>query len=120
MNPKSMTKNYERTFSSSRKKRKDDVSLWINSTFRFLTIFIAWLFIYYVWILNVNATQWYEIRTLELEKQNLLLQQELLDVKIAKLESLNNIKKEDTDLMEKIESPKYAIIKNWVSYAFNN
>jgi len=47
------------------------------------------------------------------QKQNLLLQKELLDVKIAKLESLENIvNSEDLQNMEKVEDPDFAIIRN--------
>lgn len=121
MNPKAMLKDYNRNFSSKRKKKKDEMYFWINSTFSFLLAFIAGLFIYYVWILNVNATQWYDIRVLEVQKQNLLLQKELIDVKIAKLESLENIvNSEDLKNMEKVEDPDFVVIRNWVNYAYNN
>ena len=52
---------------------------------------IGFLLIYYVWILNVNATKGYNIRTLEIEKRNLMIEKERLDVKIAELESITNI-----------------------------
>ena len=122
MNPKAMLKDYEPTFSSKRKKKKDEMYFWINSTYSFLLAFIAGLFIYYIWILNVNATQGYNIRTLEVERQNLLLQKELLDVKISNLESLKNIENStDFDsIMEKVENPDFVVIRNWVNYAYNN
>jgi hypothetical protein len=61
------------------------------------------LLLYYVWILNVNATKGYNIRELEIEKKTLLMEKELLDVQIAELESLSTIL-QDNDLqnMEKI------------------
>jgi len=82
---------------------------------------IGCLLIYYVWILNVNATQGYQIRQLEIEKNNLELQSDLLDVKIAELESLGNLlKQEDIDNMEKVEDPDYLVIKEGVQYVYNN
>ncbi len=123
MNPKVILKDYNRNFYSKRKRLKDDIYFWINSTFSILIWVLVILFIYYIWILNTNATQGYNIRTLELQKQNLLLQQELLEVKISNLESIRNIEKNSSDLsniMEEVEDPNFIVIKNGVSYAYNN
>ncbi|MDP2395599.1 MAG: hypothetical protein Q8M44_01495 [bacterium] len=48
------------------------------------------------------------------------MQKELLDVKIAELESLSTILKDD-DLqnMDKIENPEYLVIKDDVQYVYN-
>lgn len=79
------------------------------------------LLLYYVWILNANATKGYNIRILEEEKSNLLIEKELLDVKIAELESLSTIMQDD-DIkeMEKIDNPDYLVIKENVKYVYNN
>jgi flagellar biosynthesis/type III secretory pathway M-ring protein FliF/YscJ len=108
-----------------RKINKDNFYLWMNKTFSLFLAFIILLFIYYVWILNVNATKWYDIRKLEIEKQNLLLQKELLDVQISNLESFSSITSntELNSIMEKTSSEEkkdFAIIRNWVNYAYNN
>jgi hypothetical protein len=81
----------------------------------------AMLLFYYVWILNVNATKWDTIRQLEIEKRHLLIEKELLDVKIAELESLSNILKDD-DLrnMERIKDVDYLVIKPDIQYVYNN
>lgn len=82
---------------------------------------IGFLLIYYVWILNVNATKGYNIRTLEIEKRNLMIEKERLDVKIAELESLTNIIDEwETENMVPIENPDYLVIKSDVQYVYNN
>lgn len=105
---------------SNRKKRKDEMDFWINSTFSYLIGFITISFIYLIWSLNTWATQWYEIRDLEREKQDLLIQKETLEVKISDLESRRNIDKSDSrQKMEKIEDPDFIVIRNWVNYAFN-
>ena len=104
----------------NRKKRKDEMDFWVNSTFTYLIGFIAVSFIYLIWSLNTWATQWYEIRDLEREKQNLLLQKETLEVKISDLESLKNIEEsESKQKMEEVENPDFIVIKNWVNYVFN-
>jgi len=105
---------------SKRKKRKDEMDFWINSTFSYLTGFIAVAFIYLIWSLNAWATQWYEIRDLERTKQDLLLQKETLEVKISNLESRNSIDESDSrKQMEEVENPDFIVIRNWVNYAFN-
>ena len=122
MNPYIITKDFDKNFSSKRKNKKDEFNFWINYTFSLLLGFTILIFIYYIWILNINATKWYDIRNLEIERQNLLLQKELLDVQISNLESLKNIEQEHTfdNLMEEVKNPDFAVIKSWVNYAFNN
>ena len=122
MNPNIIAKNYEKKFFSKRKARKEEFLFWVNYTFSLLLGLVILLFIYYVWILNINATKWYDIRKLEIEKQNLLLQNELLEVQISNLESLTNIEQESDikNIMEKTENPDFAVIRNWVDYAYNN
>jgi hypothetical protein len=47
------------------------------------------------------------------------MEKELLDVKIAELESLDNIvNKEDTKWMEKVEDSDFLVIKNNVAYTY--
>jgi len=79
------------------------------------------MLLYYVWILNVNATKGYNIRKLEIEKKQLLMEKEILDVKIAELESLSTILSDD-DLqnMQRVKDPKYLVIKDDVQYVYNN
>jgi len=48
------------------------------------------------------------------------MEKELLDVKIAELESLSTIlKKDDLKYMEKVKDPDYLVIKDNGKYAFN-
>jgi len=50
-----------------------------------------------------------------------MIEKELLDVKIAELESLSTIiKEDDTKSMENIENPDYLVIKEGVQYVYNN
>jgi len=120
VNTKVVTKDFSQNYFSKRKKEKEKFTFWVNSTYIALLSIISILLLYYVWILNVNATKWYNIRQLEIEKKNLLMEKEKLDVKIAELESLSNIMT-DTDLknMEKIEDPDYLVIKDDVQYVYN-
>lgn len=115
-----VTQEYKRSFFSKRKQEKEKFNIWMTSTYVSLLWIIALLLLYYVWTLNVNATKWYNIRQLEIEKQNLLMEKEQLDVKIAELESLNNIMNSwGVENMEKIEEPDYLVIKDNTQYVFN-
>jgi len=95
------------------------LKIWINSTYILTIVFIAILWIYYVWSLNANATQWYNIRNAELEKNRLLLEKELLDVQIAELQSLNNLLNwEWISIMQKSQNQEFFVIKDPQIYAF--
>ena len=116
-----ITNRLKSNFLSKRKKDKETLNFWLTSTYITLLSLIVCLLLYYVWILNVNATKWYNIRILEIEKRNLLIEKELLDVKIAELESLSNIlQDDDIQDMEKVEDPDYLVIKENVQYVYNN
>ena len=120
MNPKIVLKDFENNFRSKRKKQKEKFNFWVNSTYMIMLALIWIMLIYYVWIINTNATKGYNIRELEKEKINLLIEKELLDVKIAELESLDTIKDWMIDEMEEVEEPDYLVIKEWVQYVYNN
>lgn len=121
MNSTIINKNLKKSFFSRRKKEKESYNFWVTSTYIALLSLISLLLLYYVWILNVNATKGYNIRELEIEKKTLLMEKELLDVKIAELESLSTIL-QDNDLqnMEKIWEPDYLVIKDDVQYVYND
>ena len=89
--------------------------------FVYFLILIVALLLYYIWILNVNATKWYNIISLEAEKKNLLMESERLKMKIAELESLWNIMNdEDLKNMEKIDNANYLVIKDDVQYVYKH
>lgn len=121
MNSTIINKYIKRGSTSKRKKEKEQINFWISSTYIAMLSLICILLLYYVWILNVNATKGYNIRELEIEKKTLLMEKELLDVKIAELESLTTILK-DNDLqnMETISEPKYLVIKDAINYVYND
>ncbi len=115
-----INKNLKRNFFSKRKKDKEKFDFWVTSTYIALLSLISLMLLYYVWILNVNATKGYNIRELEIEKKQLLMEKELLDVKIAELESLSTILSDD-DLqnMQRVKDPTYLVIKDDVQYVYN-
>lgn len=120
MYPKIVLSEDKLPFVSKRWQEKQNVKFDINSTYVIMVGFICLLIIYYIWIINVNATKWFSVRQLEIEKKNLLIEKEQLDVKIAELESLDSIKDEDKQNMDKVENPDYLVIKEGVNYVYKN
>lgn len=121
MNQKVVLEDFSRNFFSKRKIEKEKFTFWVNYTFISLLILIVALLLYYIWILNVNATKWYNIISLEAEKKNLLMEAERLKMKIAELESLWNIMNdEDLKNMEKIDNANYLVIKDDVQYVYKH
>lgn len=114
MNPNIIVmKRWKIPFFSERKTSRENYKMSFTNTY-ILTILMIWfLWIYYVWSLNVNATKWYRIRNLELERRTLMFEQNLLNMKIAEVESLNSISEENTiNIMESIENPNYLVLKD--------
>lgn len=120
MNQRVVIEDFSRNFFSKRKIEKEKFTFWVNYTYISLIVIIIALLLYYVWILNINATKWYNIIQLEVEKRNLLMERQRLEVKIAELESLSNIMNdEDLKNMEKVENPNIVVIKDNVQYVYN-
>jgi hypothetical protein len=122
MNPNLIVvKSWHFKFFSQRKTTRENFKLWVNTTYILALLFIWFLWIYYVWTLNVNATKGYNIRNLELEKNSLTIEKELLDVKVADLESLSTLMKwEWLNNMEKIDKAEFLVVKDLKDYAFKN
>jgi cell division septal protein FtsQ len=108
-------------FLSERKTTRENFKLGVNSTYILTLLFIWFLWIYYVWTLNVNATKWYNVRTLEIQRNSLKVEKDLLDVKVAELESLSNlIKWEWLANMEKSTNSDFLVVKDDKNYVFKN
>lgn len=122
MNPNLIViKRWHFRFFSQRKTTRENFKLWVNTTYILALLFIWILWIYYVWTLNINATKWYNIRNLELLKNSLTVEKELLEVKIAEFESLSNLIKWDwVNNMEKVDKAEFLVVKDIRNYAFKN
>lgn len=121
MNSKITLGDYKKAFISNRKKAKQELTKWINSTFIIMISLIGSLFLYYVWTLNSNATAGYNIRDLEREKNQLLLEKEIMKTKLAQLESIGMIKNspELLEQMEAAEDSNYLVMKDDTQYVYN-
>jgi len=108
-------------FFSLRKKEKDKLKFGFTSTYITMISLIGILLIYYIWTLNINATKGYTIRELEQTQRELKVELEKLDVKIAEIESLDNILKDpSTNSMVPVEDPDYVVIREGVQYVYKN
>jgi len=120
VNPQAILKDYQSNFSSKRKRQREEFTFWLRKTYVIMLWVMISLLIYYVWILNVSATRGYNIIELETEKRSLLLEKEILDVKIAELESLENIlNTDDMKGMEQAWDPNFIVINSEQQYTYN-
>ena len=120
MKEKIISQDFSKNFYSKRKKEKEKFNFWVNSTYLSLLSIITILLLHYVWILNINATQWYNIIQLNLEKSDLMKEKEKLDLKIAEIQSLSEIMSEENKQnMEKVTDPDFLVIKNDIQYVYN-
>lgn len=109
------------SFLAERKRNKEKLQFGYQSTYMILLGLIGFLLIYYVWILNANATQWFAIRDLENTQKQLKVELDRLDVKIAEIESSRSIESDETLrwIMEEYEDPDYLVYKENIQYVFN-
>mgnify|MGYP006910096840 CR=1 FL=1 len=114
MNPNLIVmKRWKIPFLSTRKTVRENFKLNFTQAYILTLIMIGILGVYYVWTLNANATRWYTMRNLEMTKRTLLFEDNLLDVKIAEVESLNNVTSNPVvQKMDKIDKPQYLILKD--------
>ena len=121
MNPRLVVREPQKNFLSRRKLNQEKLQFGYQSTYVALVSIISFLLIYYVWILNANATQGYTIRQLEKTQNELKVELDRIWVKIAEMDSLDSINSDDVfKNMEAIEDPDYLVIKQGVQYVYNN
>jgi len=113
---------HTKEFISNRTKNKQEVTKWVNSTFVTMIGLIIFLFIYYLWTINANATLWYDIRDLEIQISQLKSQKDIVETKIDKIKSLDNISRDpfSTTDMEYIKDSQSLVIKDSIQYVYNN
>jgi len=113
---------HTKEFISDRSKNKIEIKKWVNSTFIILVWLISFLFIYYLGTVNANATLGYEIRDLDIQISQLKSQKEIIETKIDKIKSLDNISNDpfsNTD-MEEVNESISLVIKDGKKYVYNN
>lgn len=86
-----VAKKWHISFFSERKAAREHFRLSFTQTYVLAVFMIALLWVYYVWILNQNATKGYNIRTLQVQYRELSFKQNLLDIRIAEGKSIDAI-----------------------------
>lgn len=110
----------DKKFFSRRKNEREKLDLWYQKTYIGLVGFIIFLLIYYVWTLNVNATQGYEIRKLQNMSRELKNDLNRLNSTISELDSSNTILSDDmVKEMQQSYDPQYLVIKEEKQYVYN-
>lgn len=100
-------------FFSSRKTTRENYRFSFTETYVIALMVIGFLGVYYVFVLNMNATKGYNVRNLEITRKNLTFEQNLLNIKIAEAESLSTISENKAITpMQAIEAPKYLVTKD--------
>jgi hypothetical protein len=106
-------------FFSKRKTTRDEFKIGLTTTYIMMLLFIWILWIYYVWSLNVNATNGYMIRKSEIERKSLIVERDWLNIKTAELESLTYLEWETKNRKE-IKDFKFLVRKDWEQYVYND
>ncbi len=96
-------------FLSERKAQREHFRLSITQTYVLAILLIFGLGISYVWRLNVNATKWYNIRSLELVRRELNFSENLLDIKIAEAKSLTTLQ-ESPYVQSMVDAEKWQFL----------
>jgi len=120
VNPRLIVRDPQKSFLSLRKKEKDKLQFGYQSTYIGLLTLIGFLLIYYVWTLNANATQGYEIRKLENIWKELQEDLNRLESKISELDSWDTIVSDEMyNSMEQAKDVSFLIIQEDRQYVYN-
>ncbi len=108
-----VAKKWHISFFSERKAAREHFRLSFTQTYILAIVMIAFLGVYYVWILNQNATKWYNIRNLQVKYRELLFEENLLDIRIAEGRSIDAIVNSPmVARMENIDKPLFLVLKD--------
>ncbi len=106
-------------FFSKRKTTRDEFKIGLTTTYIMMLVFIWILWIYYVYSLNVNATNGYVMRDLEKDRKALIVERDFLDKKISELESLTYLERESKGKIM-MNDFRLLVKKDWEQYVYND
>ena len=100
-------------FFSERKTTRENYRFSFTQTYVLALFMIGILGIYYVWVLNINATKGYNVRNLEVSRRNLKFEENLVSIRIAEAESLDTLTSNPMiERMEAVDTPGYLVLKD--------
>ncbi len=108
-----VAKKWHIPFFSARKLAREHFKLSFTQTYVLSIIFIACLGVYYVWLLNQNATKGFNIQGLQVESRDLAFKENLLDIRIAQGKSIDTIRQNPiVAQMKDVENPRILVQKD--------
>lgn len=114
-----VAKKWHIPFFSERKAARENFRFTFTQVYIVLTILIALFGIYYVWILNQNATKWYNVRELQVKNRELSFQENLLDIRIAEGQSIGTVMNGSIiSYMENVDRASFLVMK-WQNFQAN-
>lgn len=108
------------SFFSERHAAREHFRLSFTQAYILAIVLIACLGIYYIWILNQNATRGYQIRELQGQYRELTFQENLLDIRIAEGKSIDAVA--NSSIMSKMKdagTPSYLVMRD-MQYTLKN
>lgn len=107
-----VAKKWHLSFFSERRLARENFRLSFTQAYILAIILIACLGIYYIWILNQNATKGYQIRELQGQYRELTFQENLLDIRIAEGKSIDAIMSAPIiESMQTVDLPSFLVMK---------
>ncbi len=107
-----VAKKWHIPFFSERKAAREHYRLSFTQTYILAIVMIALLWVYYVWILNENATKGYNIRSLQVKNRELSFQENLLDIRIAEGQAIGSVMNSSIiSLMQTVDRPGFLVMK---------
>ncbi len=107
-----VAKKWHLSFFSERRAARENFRLSFSQAYILAIVLIAFLGIYYIWILNQNATKWYQIRELQGQYRELTFQENLLVIRIAEWKSIDAIMNAKIiQSMQTVDASTFLVIK---------
>ena len=104
-----LTLDYNPNFKLRSKTLSHKVEVGINALLFVIITLVTLIFLAYLANANRNATKGYALKNLELKRSNLLTENEVWDMEIAKVQALENIQKDPKiQTMVKANEPMYV------------
>ncbi len=107
-----VAKKWHIPFFSERKAARENFRFTFTQVYVVLTVLIAIFWVYYVWILNQNATKWYNVRELQVKNRELSFQENLLDIRIAEGQSIGTVMNSPIIVsMQNVDRASFLVMK---------
>jgi hypothetical protein len=108
-----VAKKWHIPFFSERKAARENFRFTFTQVYIVLIALITGFGVYYVWILNLNATKGYNVRELQVKNRELSFQENLLDIRIAEGQSIDSVMSSPLiSKMQDVTAPQFLVMKS--------